>query len=171
MATIQNANSQIPFPSVQTGSGHTLGERALIVEKEAINLGWTGAGAVRLDLNGARPAKEDGLNCLIDWARLQGIFLRPLCADQWVNECLAKPSSFQASQLNYVEASVVPTCNHVTDAADMLPSLPLPSFPLQTRSFLLQIQDGGVGGKFKQGKWRRERVERKMQRRRGYFLY
>lgn len=53
-----------------------------IVWREAINLECAAPGAARLDLNGPQPAAETRLNCLIDWPRLQGIFLRPLCADQ-----------------------------------------------------------------------------------------
>lgn len=55
---------------------------AYFVRQEAINLECVAPGAPRLDLNGAQPATETRLNCLIDWLRLQGIFLKPLCADQ-----------------------------------------------------------------------------------------
>lgn len=53
-----------------------------ILGREAINLECVAPGARRLDLNGAQPATETRLNCLIDWPQLQGIFLKPLCADQ-----------------------------------------------------------------------------------------
>lgn len=53
-----------------------------IMWQEAINLECAAPGARRLDLNGAQTATETRLNCLIDWPRLQGIFLKPLCVDQ-----------------------------------------------------------------------------------------
>lgn len=64
---------------------------------------------------------------------------------------------------------MVPTCNHVTNAAD-IPS----SFLLSTRSLLLQIQDRDAEGEragLKQGMWRKKGVEKKMQRGWGDLLY
>lgn len=50
--------------------------------REAINLEGAALGPARLGLNRPQPATGTRLNCLIDWPRLQGIFLRPLSADQ-----------------------------------------------------------------------------------------
>lgn len=90
MAIARNAESQLPFPKVQRETGGDWGRQrevggavgALFLQQEAINLECAAPGAGRLDLNGPQPATETRLNCLIDWPRLQGIFLRPLCADQ-----------------------------------------------------------------------------------------
>lgn len=67
----------------------------------AIDLECAALGAGRLDLKGTQPATQTRLNCLIDWPQVEGIFLKPLCVDQWVNERLTKPRSFLHSQFNY----------------------------------------------------------------------
>lgn len=70
------------FPRYKEGPEETRGGGGPILWREAINLECAAPGAGRLDLNGPQPATETRLNCLIDWPRLQGIFLKPLCADQ-----------------------------------------------------------------------------------------
>lgn len=58
MATVQNASSQSPFPQVQRGLERTWAERGPALWQAAINLEQSTLGAVRLDLNGAWPAKR-----------------------------------------------------------------------------------------------------------------
>lgn len=70
------------FPRSKGVPQETRGAGEPILGREAIHLESAALGAGRLDLNGAQPATETRLNCLIDWPRLQGIFLKPLCADQ-----------------------------------------------------------------------------------------
>lgn len=105
----------------QTGGGG-----GLILWWEAINLEGAAQGAGRLDLNGTAAARDRGLIVWLIGCDCEAYFLKPPCADQCVDEHLAKPCSFPRPRNSInVEALVAAACNRVLTLETLL--LPPPS--------------------------------------------